>query len=297
MKLPPHLAALEAEAIHIIRDGVAEAKNPVVLFSAGKDSTVLAHLVMRAFAPSRPPVPLLHVDSTWEFEELMSFRDEFATEFGFKLIVHANEEGRAMGLNPIDHGDVYTTVMRTDALKQALDDGGYDVIFGGARRDEEATRAKERIVSIRNETHGWEPRSQRPELWDKYNWRMSKGQTIRAYPISNWTEGDLWTYIMARDIKLASLYYAQEREVIDLEGSLIYVDDKARLPKLADMPSETKMVRYRTLGCWPVTGAVESQASDVPSIARETESAATSERRGRVSDGGSLEKQKREGYF
>ncbi len=297
MSLPEHLARLEAESIAILREGVAEAKNPVILFSGGKDSTVLAHLAMRAFYPSRPPLPLLHVDSTWEFRDVLAFRDRFAEANGFRLVVRANEEGRAMGINPFDHDNRYTTLMRTDALKMALDEGGYDVIFGGARRDEEASRAKERIVSVREANHTWEPRRQRPELWSAYNWRLNKGQTIRAYPLSNWTEIDLWTYIMARGIELAPLYYAAPRPVVERDGTLLVVDDPVTMRFLPGEAPQLKVVRFRTLGCWPVTGAIESPATDAFDILVETVSSGTSERRGRVSDEGSLEKQKRNGYF
>ncbi|MEM1380696.1 MAG: sulfate adenylyltransferase subunit CysD [Pseudomonadota bacterium] len=297
MSLSPRLTQLESEAIHIIRDGVAEGENPVVLFSAGKDSTVLAHLVVRAFYPSRPPVPLLHIDSTWEFKELLQFRDDFAKEYGFDLVVHRNEEGFRQGLNPFDHGDVYTTMMRTEALKQGLDKGGYDVIFGGARRDEEASRAKERIVSVRSEGHGWEPRNQRPELWSIYNWRLSPGQTVRAFPISNWTEEDLWAYITKRDIALAPLYYSTPREVVERDGAMIVVDDHEKMRFFEGEKTRTETVRFRSLGCWPVTGAISSSAASNDQIAFETLTASVSERRGRVSDSGSLEAQKRQGYF
>jgi len=294
---PGHLDMLEAEAVQVIRDGVAEADRPVILFSAGKDSTVLAHLAVRAFHPAPPPLPLLHVDSTWEFRDLMTFRDAFAERWRFRLVVHANEEGRAEGLNPFEHADRYTTVMRTDALKQALDAGGYDVIFGGARRDEEASRAKERIVSVRERGHVWDPRSQRPELWSNYNWRRAPGQTLRAYPISNWTETDLWAYIISREIELAPLYYAAPRPVVERDGTLIVVDDPARMKWLDGEKARTETVRFRTLGCWPVTGATASDAATARAALRETLSAGVSERRGRVSDGGSLEAQKRSGYF
>jgi sulfate adenylyltransferase subunit 2 len=295
--MPAHLVALENEAIHILRDGVAEAEKPVLLFSAGKDSTVLAHLAMRAFYPAPPPLPLLHVDSTWEFRELLTFRDDFARRHGFKLEVRANEEGRALGLDPIEHGDRYTTAMRTDALKMALDAGGYDVIFGGARRDEEASRAKERVVSVRSKGHSWDPRNQRPELWNIYNWNRSKDQTLRAYPLSNWTEADLWLYIVLRQIELAPLYYASIRSVVERSGQLIAVDQPERWTwRKGDVIREER-VRFRTLGCWPVTAAVTSEAADAMAVMRETVQSRVSERRGRVSDNGSLEKQKREGYF
>jgi sulfate adenylyltransferase subunit 2 len=292
-----HLAALESEAIHILRDGLAEARKPVLLFSAGKDSTVLAHLALKAFYPGRPPLPLLHVDSTWEFKELLAFRDAFAARHGFELIVYANEEGRARGLNPFEHGDLYTTAMRTEALKQALDADGYDIIFGGARRDEEKTRAKERIVSVRNARHGWEPRRQRPELWSNYNWRLGKGESIRAFPLSNWTEADLWSYIVQNDLELAPLYYASPRPVVRRAGAVIVIDDDRKMQWREGEVSETLCVRFRTLGCWPVTGAVESEARSLREIYRETLGSQSSERMGRVSDEGSLERQKREGYF
>ncbi len=297
MNRSPGLAALTSEAIHILREGVAEARNPVILFSAGKDSTVLAHLALRAFYPSRPPMPLLHVDSTWEFSELIAFRDAFASEHGFDLIVYANEEGRSRGLNPFEHGDLYTTVMRTDALKQALDRGSFDVIFGGARRDEEKTRAKERIVSVRGAHHTWDPRAQRPELWMTHNWRRGPGQTIRAYPLSNWTEADIWAYIEAHQLPISSLYLARPRTVIERSGALIVVDDPSRMRwRTDDQPHEVS-VRFRTLGCWPVTAAISSTADSIERVVAETASSAMSERQGRVSDEGSLEAQKRQGYF
>lgn len=296
-RLPPHLSRLEQEAIAILRDGVAEAERPVLLFSAGKDSTVLAHLALRAFHPGRPPLPLLHIDSTWEFRELLAFRDAFAQRHGFSLVVHANEAGRARGINPFEHDDRYTTIMRTEPLKAAIDAGGYDVIFGGARRDEEASRAKERVVSVRDVHHGWEPRRQRPELWNLYNWHHDRGETLRAYPLSNWTEADLWSWIVLRGIELAPLYYAAERDVVERDGTLIVVDEPERMPWAPEEKTTRRMVRFRTLGCWPVTGAVESTAADTFTIMRETLSASNSERMGRVSDEGSLEAQKRAGYF
>lgn len=297
MNLFRHLSALESEAIHIIRDGYAEARRPVVLFSGGKDSTVLAHLVVRAFFPSKPPIPLLHVDSTWEFADVLSFRDAFARSNGFELVVYANEEGRQQGINPFEHGNYYVTAMRTEALKQALDAGSHDVIFGGARRDEEATRAKERIVSVRNERHGWDPRNQRPELWRCYNWRRSPGQSLRVFPLSNWTEQDLWAYILAREIELAPLYFARDRLVVERDGMRIVVDDPARMRWRSGETAMKENVRFRTLGCWPVTAAHPSDAADLASVVRETLEARTSERLGRISDSGSLEAQKREGYF
>jgi sulfate adenylyltransferase subunit 2 len=295
-----HLARLESEAIHILREAVAEARKPVMLFSAGKDSTVLAQLALRAFFPSRPPFPLLHIDSTWEFRSLLDFRDAFAREHGFEMIVHANEEGRAAGLNPFDHGDYYTQAMRTEPLKAALDQGGYDIVFGGARRDEEKSRAKERVFSVRGIGHSWEPRQQRPELWNLYNTRLGKGQSARVFPLSNWTETDVWTYALAHDIALAPLYFAEPRPVVGMGGGLIVVDDPARMRFRSGETVDTNTVRFRTLGCWPVTAAVESGATDLTSVVRETLAAAGSERQGRISDGedgGSLEQKKREGYF
>lgn len=295
-----HLARLEAESIHIFRETVAAASSPVMLFSAGKDSTVLAHLALRAFYPSKPPFPLLHIDSTWEFRSLLEFRDSFAHQHGFELLVRSNEAGRASGINPFDHGDTYTTIMRTEPLKAALDDGGYDVVFGGARRDEEKSRAKERIVSIRNEQHAWEPRQQRPELWNLYNLRLGKSQTARVFPLSNWTELDIWAYALLHGLELAPLYYAAPRPVIERDGTLIVVDDVDRMRfRPGEVPS-TRAVRFRTLGCWPVTGAIPSAAGDLAAIVRETLGSGVSEREGRVSDrdsGGSLEQQKRQGYF
>jgi sulfate adenylyltransferase subunit 2 len=295
-----HLAALEAESIHIIREVVAEARNPVMLFSAGKDSTVMAHLAIRAFYPGRPPFPLLHVDSTWEFRSLLDFRDGFARDHGFRLIAYANEEGRAAGINPFDHGDHYTTIMRTEPLKAALDAGGYDIIFGGARRDEERSRAKERVVSIRNAVHAWEPRAQRPELWRLYNARLANGQTARVFPLSNWTETDVWRYALLRNIQFAPLYYAAPRPVVERDGVLIVVDDDSRMRFRPGEQISTRSVRFRTLGCWPVTGAIESEAADLRSVVDETLRASSSERQGRISDGedgSSLERKKREGYF
>ena len=295
-----HLRRLEAEAIHILRETVAEAKNPVLLFSAGKDSTVLADLARRAFAPARPPFPLLHIDSTWEFRELLAFRDRFAERHGFRLIVAANEDGRAQGINPFDHGDAYTEIMRTRALKDALDAGGYDFVFGGARRDEEKSRAKERVVSVRSQGHGWDPRNQRPELWRLYNMRLAPGQTARVFPLSNWTEKDIWTYAVARDLELAPLYFAAERPVVRRGESFVVVDDIDRMRFEDGDTVERRRVRFRTLGCWPVTGAIASDAADLGSVAAETLGASQSERQGRLSDGesgGSLEAKKREGYF
>lgn len=295
--LPGHLQDLEAEAIAAFREGVAEARAPVLLFSGGKDSTVLAHLALRAFHPAPPPLPLLHVDSTWEFRELIEFRDAFARQHGFRLVVHANEEGRAQGVNPFEHGETYTTLMRTDALRQALDQHGFDVIFGGARRDEDPARAKERLVSLRNRDHGWEPRRQRPELWQSWNFRKGSGESLRVYPLSNWTEEDLWIYVLLRGIELAPLYRSAMRPVVERDGTLIVVDEPARMRWRDGERVQERRVRFRTLGCWPVTGAVESAAADVGAIVLETLGSRRSERQGRISDNGSLEAQKRAGYY
>lgn len=298
--LDPHLAWLENEAIFILREAVAQAQRPMLLFSGGKDSTVLAHLAVRAFHPAPPPVPLLHVDSTWEFNDLLAFRDRFAREHRFELLVHVNEQGRARGMNPFDHGDDYTTTMRTDALKQALDAGSYDVIFGGARRDEEKSRAKERVFSLRERGHAWNPRQQRPEFWSVYNTRLRRGQSLRVYPLSNWTELDIWRYALLRNIALAPLYFAASRPVVERDGTLLVVDDPARMRfRRGEVPTN-RHVRFRTLGCWPVTGAVESNAADLAAVTAETMASRLSEREGRLGDrdsGGGLERQKRAGYF
>jgi len=292
-----HLQRLESEAIHILRDGVAQAENPVLLFSGGKDSTVLAHLARKAFYPAQPPLSLLHVDSTWEFADVLAFRDAFAKAHGFRLEVYRNEEGFRQGLNPVDHGAYYTTNMRTEALKHALDRGGYDVIFGGARRDEEGVRAKERIVSVRDTGHGWDPKNQRPELWSLYNWRCAKGQSIRAFPLSNWTEQDLWTYIITQRIALCPLYFAKPRRVTLHKGKVIVVDEPDRAKQWGWTVSQTLNVRFRSLGCWPVTGAQASDADTMEGVFLETLKTDRSERGGRIADGKSLEEQKRQGYF
>lgn len=299
-RMPPHLAALEADSIHIIRKSVADARNPVMLFSGGKDSTVLAHLAVRAFAPSKPQMPLLHIDSTWEFDETLVFRDRLAERLGFEMRVYINEEGFRQGVGPFTHGSaLYTDIMRTQALKDALDAGGYDVILGGARRDEEKTRAKERIFSIRQPGHGWDPRRQRPELWRQYNTRLGPKQTVRVFPLSNWTEEDIWTYIAARRIPLAPLYFAAERPVVARDGTLIVVND-ARYPYAPGETPQMRRVRFRTVGCWPVTGAMESAADTIEQVLLETLTASNSERQGRLidtDDGASLESKKRAGYF
>lgn len=294
------LAALENEALFILREAVAQARRPVLLFSAGKDSTVLAHLAKRAFHPAPPPLPLLHVDSTWEFRDVLAFRDAFAGQHGFALRVHANELGRAAGINPFDHGDAYTTTMRTDALKQALDIGGYDMVFGGARRDEEKSRAKERVFSVRERGHTWNPRQQRPELWQLYNTQLSQGQSLRVFPLSNWTEMDIWRYADQRRIELAPLYFAAPRPVVERDGMLLLIDDPARMRFRPGDVVSTRSVRFRTLGCWPVTAASVSDATDVASVLHETAIARGSERHGRLGDresAGHLERHKREGYF
>ncbi len=294
------LAALESEAIHILREAIAEARNPVLLFSAGKDSTVLADLACRAFFPSRPPVPLLHIDSTWEFRELLQFRDRFAQRYGFDLRVHHNEAGRTAGINPFEHGDHYTTVMRTEALKSALDAGRYDIILGGARRDEERSRAKERVVSLRGPHHTWEPRRQRPELWNLFNFRLGPHESARVFPLSNWTELDVLTYALARGIELAPLYLARPRAVLRRDGQLLVIDEPQRMPLRPGEIPEVRKVRFRTLGCWPVTAAEASEAETLAAVVAETLRSRHSERSGRLADhdaGGSLEQHKREGYF
>lgn len=300
MSALPYLDQLEHEAIFILREAVSEARNPVMLFSGGKDSAVMAHLALRAFHPSRPPFPLLHIDSTWEFGSLLAFRDDFARDNGFDLRVFANEAGRKAGINPFDHGENYTRIMRTDALKAALDEGHYDVIFGGGRRDEEKSRAKERIVSTRGKGHIWNPRAQRPELWRLFNFRLAPDETARVFPLSNWTEADIWTYVGRYDVPLAPLYFAAPRKVVESSGALIVVDDVDRMRFLDGEQLREETVRFRTLGCWPVTGAIRSNATDLAAILRETLDASTSERQGRVNDGeegGSLEQKKAEGYF
>lgn len=300
MRLDGNLGRLESEAIHIIREALSEAKRPVLLFSGGKDSTVLAALAARAFSPGPPPLPLMHVDSTFEFDETLAFRDAFARRFGFDLLVEANEAGRREGINPFVHGSaLYTDIMRTQALKEALDRHGFDVVLGGARRDEEKTRAKERVFSIRSENHGWDPRSQRPELWSFYNTRLGRGQTVRVFPLSNWTEADIWTYIAVRRLPIAPLYFAAERPTIDHEGTILVVNDD-RYPWRPGEAAVPRRVRFRTVGCWPVTGAILSEAASLGEVLAETLAATSSERQGRLidrDDGGTLEQKKREGYF
>lgn len=295
-----HLERLEAESIHIMREVAAEFANPVMLYSIGKDSSVMLHLALKAFYPSKPPFPLLHVDTTWKFREMIDFRDAMARRLGLKLLVHINEDGVKHGINPFDSGsNVHTQVMKTDALKQALDIHGFDAAFGGARRDEEKSRAKERIFSFRSQNHSWDPKSQRPELWKLYNTRVRKGESIRVFPLSNWTELDVWQYIMAENIPVVPLYFAKLRPVVSRDGALIMVDDQRMRLRPGETP-EMRLVRFRTLGCYPLTGAVESSAATVEDVVSEMLTATASERQGRVIDhdeGASMEKKKREGYF
>ncbi len=295
-----HLQQLEAESIHIIREVVAEFGNPVMLYSIGKDSAVMLHLARKAFYPAPPPFPLLHVDTTWKFREMIQFRDRMAAECGFDLIVHVNEEGGDRGVSPFTHGSaLYTDVMKTEGLKQALDRYKFDAAFGGARRDEEKSRAKERIFSFRSAHHRWDPKNQRPELWNLYNTRIKPGESIRVFPLSNWTELDIWQYIHLENIPIVPLYYAAVRPVVERDGMLIMVDDD-RLELLPDEEVQYKSVRFRTLGCYPLTGAVESEANTLPQIIQEMLLTRTSERQGRLIDhdqAGSMEKKKQEGYF
>ena len=295
-----HLKQLEAESIHIIREVVAEFQNPVMLYSIGKDSSVMVRLAQKAFYPGTMPFPLLHVDTTWKFREMISFRDRFCKENNLKLIVHTNEEGRKSGMNPFDHGSQkYTTEMKTVALLQALDKYGFDAAFGGARRDEEKSRAKERIFSFRDKFHQWDPKNQRPELWNLYNSKVNQGESIRVFPLSNWTELDVWLYIHLENIPIVPLYLAAKRPVVTRDETLIMVDDD-RIRLEPNEKASYKVVRFRTLGCYPLTGAVESNATSLPEIIKEMLLARTSERQGRVIDHdekGSMETKKREGYF
>lgn len=295
-----HLKRLEDESIHIMREVAAEFRNPVMLYSIGKDSSVMLHLAMKAFYPSKPPFPLLHVDTTWKFREMIAFRDETARRLGLELITWTNADGKAQNVNPFDHGSsYYTHVMKTEALKQALTHYGFDAAFGGARRDEEKSRAKERVFSFRTETHGWDPKNQRPELWRLYNARIHKGESIRVFPLSNWTELDIWQYILAEEIPIVPLYFAAKRPVVERDGMLIMKDDDRLVLKDGEA-LEDRLVRFRTLGCYPLTGALESDAATLPEIVREMLIARTSERSGRLIDhdeSASMEKKKREGYF
>ncbi len=295
-----HLRELEAESIHILREVAAEAANPVMLYSIGKDSAVMLHLALKAFYPSMPPFPLLHIDTTWKFREMIEFRDRRATEIGMELIVHINKDGLRRNIGPIIHGSqVHTDVMKTEALKQALDEFGFDAAFGGARRDEEKSRAKERVLYFRTSTHRWDPRNQRPELWRLYNCRLNRGESLRAFPLSNWTEIDVWQYIAEENIPVVPLYFAKERPIVERDGLLIMVDDD-RLPLAPGEEPIMRQVRFRTLGCYPLTGAMDSDAVTVPEIIDELRRARSSERQGRAIDhdqAGSMELKKQEGYF
>ncbi len=300
MKPLTHLKQLEAESIHILREVAAAFSNPVMMYSVGKDSSVMLHLAMKAFAPGKVPFPLLHVDTTWKFNEMIEFRDRRAKELGFDLIVHSNPEGLKMDISPFAHGSkVHTDIMKTEALKQALNKGGYDAVIGGARRDEEKSRAKERIFSFRDDQHRWDPKNQRPELWNVYNTAIRKGESVRVFPISNWTELDIWQYIYLEQIPIPSLYFAKERPVVEYEGTKIMVDDD-RMPEELRNKAKNEMVRFRTLGCYPLTGAINSTASTLPEIIKEMLLSKSSEREGRLIDKdqeGAMEKKKIEGYF
>ncbi|WP_414631260.1 sulfate adenylyltransferase subunit CysD [Achromobacter sp. UBA2119] len=298
--ITPHLLRLEAESIHIIREAVAEADNPAMLYSVGKDSSVMLHLARKAFYPAPPPFPLLHVDTRWKFREMYMFRDQMARESGMELLVHVNPEAIAKNINPFDHGSaLHTDITKTEGLKQALDKFKFDVVFGGARRDEEKSRAKERIFSFRTRTHRWDPKSQRPELWNLYNARKGAGESIRVFPLSNWTEMDIWHYIYSEQIPVVPLYFAKERPVVRRNGMIIMVDDD-RMRLLEGEKIERAQIRFRTLGCYPLTGAVESSASSLPEIMMELLGTRSSERQGRAIDSdatASMEKKKQEGYF
>jgi sulfate adenylyltransferase subunit 2 len=295
-----HLRQLEAESIYLFREVVAECDHPVMLYSIGKDSSVLLHLARKAFYPSKIPFPLLHVDTTWKFSEMIAFRGKIAGDYELELIVYTNQSGLEQGINPLTHGSsLYTDVMKTEALKQALEKYGYDAAFGGARRDEEASRAKERMLSFRTSTHRWDPKSQRPELWNIFNTRVRKGECLRAFPLSNWTELDVWEYIQQEEIPVVPLYFAKERPIVERDGLLVMVDDH-RLSLRPDEKPVMRSVRFRTLGCYPLTGAIESTASTLPEIIQEMSHSRTSERQGRLIDRdaiGSMEKKKQEGYF
>ncbi|SFP88193.1 sulfate adenylyltransferase subunit CysD [Pseudomonas borbori] len=299
-----HLKQLEAESIHIIREVAAEFDNPVMLYSIGKDSAVMLHLARKAFFPGKLPFPVMHVDTRWKFQEMYSFRDKMVAEMGLELITHVNPDGVAQNINPFTHGSAkHTDIMKTEGLKQALDKYGFDAAFGGARRDEEKSRAKERVYSFRDNKHRWDPKNQRPELWNVYNGKVKKGESIRVFPLSNWTELDIWQYIYLESIPIVPLYFAAEREVIERNGTLVMIDDERILEHLSDEEKagiQKKMVRFRTLGCYPLTGAVESTAASLPEIIQEMLLTRTSERQGRVIDhdgAGSMEEKKRQGYF
>ncbi len=294
-----HLDQLEAEAIYIIREVAAECEKPVMLYSIGKDSSVMLHLALKAFYPEKPPFPFLHIDTTWKFREMIEFRDRIAKENGIEMLVYTNEEGVKKGINPFDHGSSYTDIMKTQALKQALNKYGFTAAFGGGRRDEEKSRAKERVFSFRNKAQAWDPKNQRPEMWKLYNSQINKGESIRVFPLSNWTEKDIWQYIKRENIDIVPLYFAAERPVVYRDGNIIMVDDD-RMRLEPGEKVENKMVRFRTLGCYPLTGAIESTADTLDEIIEETLSAVSSERTSRVIDkeaAGSMERRKREGYF
>ena len=295
-----HLQQLEAESIYLFREVVAECERPVMLYSIGKDSSVLLHLARKAFSPSKLPFPLLHIDTTWKFSEMIAFRGKMVADYDLELLVHTNPIGLEKGVSPVTHGSsLYTDVMKTEALKQALEKYGFDSAFGGARRDEEASRAKERMLSFRTSTHRWDPKKQRPELWHIFNTRVQPGESLRAFPLSNWTECDIWEYIHQEEIPVVPLYFAKERPVVERDGMLVMVDDD-RLPLLPDEQPVMRSVRFRTLGCYPLTGAIESTSSTVPEIIQEMAYSRTSERQGRLIDRdaiGSMEKKKQEGYF
>lgn len=294
-----HLDELEAEAIYIMREVAAECEKPVMLYSIGKDSSVMLHLAMKAFYPEKPPFSFMHIDTTWKFREMIEFRDRKAKELGIDMIVYSNEEGIKQGINPFEHGSAYTDIMKTQALKQGLDKYGFTAAFGGGRRDEEKSRAKERIFSFRNAAHAWDPKNQRPEMWKLYNTKIFKGESMRVFPISNWTEKDIWQYIRRENIEIVPLYFAKERPVVYRDGNIIMVDDD-RMKLLPDEEIVMKKVRFRTLGCYPLTGGVESEADTLDAIIEETLSAVSSERTSRVIDHeatGSMERRKREGYF
>ncbi len=294
-----HLDQLEAEAIYILREVAAECEKPVMLYSIGKDSSVMLHLALKAFYPEKPPFPFLHIDTTWKFKEMIDFREKVKNKYGIEILVYTNQEGLRQGINPFDHGSSYTDIMKTEALKMALDLYGFTAAFGGGRRDEEKSRAKERIFSFRNSAHAWNPKNQRPEMWKQFNTKINKGESIRVFPLSNWTEKDIWQYIAQEKIEIVPLYFAKERPVVYRDGNIILVDDD----RLKLRPNETiqmKKVRFRTLGCYPLTGGVESEADTLESITAEVLGAVSSERTSRVIDheqAGSMEKRKREGYF
>ena len=294
-----HLQALEAESIHIMREVVAEAERPVMLYSVGKDSAVMLHLARKAFFPAPPPFPLLHVDTTWKFRDMYALRDTVAQEAGIELIVHRNSEAERLGINPFDHGSLHTDMWKTEGLKQALELYGFDAAFGGARRDEEKSRAKERILSFRTASHRWDPKNQRPELWNLYNLRKARGESIRAFPLSNWTELDIWQYIHAEQIRIVPLYLAAPRPTVERDGMILMVDDDRFPLRKGEVPVE-RSIRFRTLGCYPLTGAIESEATTLPEVILEMLAATTSERQGRAIDrdgSGSMERKKQEGYF